>query len=66
MVEVRELLHLQKRKQRTLEMERVENATAKRVEVHDRIPISYLVQRCYQQLKDPMKHLRHSNLSLLT
>ena len=66
MVGVHELLHLQKRKQKTLEMERVENATVKRVEVHDRIPISYLVQRWYQQLKDPMKYLQHSNLSMLT
>jgi hypothetical protein len=55
-----------RKKKRTLEMERVENVTAKRAEVHDQIPISYPVQRCYQPLKDHMSYSQHPNSSMLT
>jgi hypothetical protein len=51
--------HLQQRKQRTLKRQHEENVTAKKVEVHDQIPIAYPVQRCYQPLKDHKSYSQH-------
>jgi hypothetical protein len=53
-VGLRDLVQLlyNRKKKRTLEMQRVDIVSAKRAEVHDQIPIIYPVQRCYQPLKD--------------
>ena len=60
-----ELHHFQRKSQRTLKRH-VENVTAKKVEVHGQIPITYPVQRCYQPLKDRKSYSQHPNSSILT